>query len=329
VSDTQVAVVGLGNAIVDVLVETDDAFLEQHDLPKGAMTLIDADRALELYRLIEGGVECSGGSAANTMVGIASLGGSAGYIGKVRNDPIGGVFGREIRKAGVGFNTAAAKHGPPTGRCLIFVTPDAQRTMQTFLGASATLAPEDLDAETIASAGITFLEGYLWDPPPAKEAFLEAARIAHEAGRKVALTLSDPFCVDRHRDSFRDLVENHVDVLFANEEEACALYEAEDRGDVFEHLKGKCELAAVTRGSQGSVVLAGAEVIRVAAEPVERVVDTTGAGDLFAAGFLFGLSDGRDPETCARLGSIAAAEIISHVGARPEISLAELAASKL
>lgn len=322
-------VVGIGNAIVDVLAHKDDSFLELHSMVKGSMTLIDDDRALDLYHLIRDGVECSGGSAANTMAGLASLGGDGAYIGKVRNDPLGDVFRREIRGVGVSFDTAPAGHGAATGRCIVVVTPDAQRTMHTFLGASATLGPDDIDETVIRDARITFLEGYLWDPEAAKQAFLAAAKIAHDAGRKVALTLSDPFCVDRHRESFCELVEHHVDVLLANEQEVVSLYETRDLEAALARLAGKCEIAAVTRGADGCVVLAAGERYDVPAEPVDKVVDTTGAGDLFASGFLLGVSRGREMQTCARLGGIAAAEIISHFGARPETSLKALADERL
>jgi len=322
VAERNLDVVGIGNAIVDVLSEADDAFLEQHGLAKGAMTLIDADRGESLYAAMSGRVECSGGSAANTMVGIASLGGRSGYIGKVRDDPLGRLFARDIRAAGVDFRTPPAADGPPSGRCLVLVTPDAQRTMQTFLGASATLAPQDLDEEAIASAGVTYLEGYLWDPAPAKEAFLEAARIAHGAGRKVALSLSDAFCVDRHRKEFRDLLGGHVDILLANETEILSLYETGDLQQALDALQADCRKAAVTRGAEGAVILAAGERFDLPAEPVTQVVDTTGAGDLFAAGFLFGLTRGMGAERSGRAGAIAAAEIIGHFGARPERSLA-------
>lgn len=322
-------VVGLGNAIVDVFSNASERLLARYGLAKGTMTLVDAAGALQLYREMENRVECCGGSAANTMVGICSLGGSAGYIGKVRDDPLGAVFRDDIRRAGVRFDTAPATEGPPTGRCLILVTPDAQRTMQTFLGASATLGPADVDPATVRDARVTYLEGYLWDPPPAKEAFLRAAAIAHEAGRKVALSLSDPFCVDRHRDEFRKLLGGHVDILLANEAEVVSLYRADGFEEAVRSLRGDCVLAAVTRGPAGSVVLAGGELHEVAAEPVAQVTDTTGAGDLYASGFLFGVTRGLDPARCGRLGSIAAAEIIGHFGARPDASLAELAAGAL
>jgi sugar/nucleoside kinase (ribokinase family) len=322
-------VVGIGNAIVDVLTRTEDSFLERHGLVKGSMTLVDAERALELYEAMGPAVECSGGSAANTMVGLASLGGSAAYVGKVRDDELGRVFRREIRAAGVRFDTPPAESGPPTGRSMIFVTPDAQRTMQTLLGASATLGPEDVDEGVVRSADILFLEGYLWDPEPAKRAMLRAAGVAHAAGRRVALSLSDPFCVERHREEFLDLVERHVDVLFCNEAEAIALHRASDLREALDSLRGTCDLAAVTRGPAGSIVLHRGREHEVEADAVERVVDTTGAGDLYAAGFLFGLAEGRDPETCGRIGSIAAGEVVGHFGARPETSLAKLVARKL
>jgi sugar/nucleoside kinase (ribokinase family) len=328
-NDASLDVAGIGNAIVDVLANVSDGFLARHGLAKGAMTLIDAERAMELHREMENRVECSGGSAANTVAGIASLGGRAAYIGKVRDDPLGAVFRQDIRASGVGFETGPASDGPPTGRCLVLVTPDAQRTMQTFLGASATLAPSDVDEETIVRARVTYLEGYLWDPPPAKQAFLRAARIAHAAGRKVALSLSDAFCVERHRTEFRELLGEHVDILLANESEIVSLYEAEGFDAALDRLCEECETAAVTRGAAGSVILSGGRTYVVAADSVERVVDTTGAGDLYAAGFLYGLTRDLDPERCGRIGSLAAAEIIGHFGARPESSLADRLAGLL
>lgn len=322
-------VLGIGNAIVDVLAHADDAFLTTHDLAKGTMTLIDTARAEELYAHMGSAVECSGGSAANTIAGFASLGGHPAYIGKVRDDVLGQVFMHDIRAAGVTFDTAPATDGLPTARCLIFVTSDAQRTMQTFLGASATLGPEDVNPAIVEAARITFLEGYLWEQPAAKEAFLKAADIAHGAGRKVAFTLSDPFCVERHRAEFRDLVERHVDILFANQVEAMSLYQTDEFEEAVGHLRGHCDVVAVTRSELGSVVLAGDESYRVAAEPVDHVVDTTGAGDLYAAGLLYGLSHGHDMPTCGRLASIAAGEVVSHFGARPEVPLCEEVRAKL
>jgi len=323
-SEVPLDVVGIGNAIVDVLSEAGEQFLREHLLAKGTMTLVDAERADLIYRLMQNRVECSGGSAANTMVGIASLGGASAYIGKVRDDGLGRLFGEDIRKAGVIFRTSPAPDGPGTGRCLVLVTPDAQRTMQTYLGASADLTTGDLDPELIASGQITYLEGYLWDPPPAKEAFLEAARIAHGAGRKVALSLSDRFCVERHRSEFVELIDDHIDILFANEEEIVALYQTDRFDQALQLLRGRCEMAALTRGADGSVVVAGDEVIEVEVEAGAGVVDTTGAGDLFAGGFLYGLTHGHDPLGCGRIGGIAASEVIGHFGARPQMSLERL-----
>ncbi len=322
-------VLGIGNAIVDVISQADDAFLQARSLTKGTMALIDAARAEELYALMGPGIEMSGGSAANTMAGLASLGGQGAFIGKVRNDQLGGIFRHDIRANGLTFDTPASTEGQPTARCLIFVTPDAQRTMNTFLGASVALGPEDLDAELIERAKITYLEGYLWDAPAAKEAFVQAARIAHKAGRRVALSLSDPFCVERHRESFLDLVEAHIDLLFANEVEICTLYGVHDFDAALQKVRGHCEVAVLTRSARGAVVLSGEEVHVVDAEPVAQVVDTTGAGDLYAAGFLFGYTRGKNLYDCGRIGAIASAEVISHFGARPEVSLAGLVEYRL
>ena len=322
-------VVGIGNAIVDVIAHAGEKFLEDNGLIKGAMTLIDAAEAEALYSKMGSAVECSGGSAANTLAALASLGGKGAFIGKVRNDQLGGIFRHDIRAAGVAFDTAPSTDGPPTARCLIFVTPDAHRTMQTFLGACMELGPGDIDAQVIGRAKVTYLEGYLWDPPAAKEALKKAAGLAHEAGNKVALTLSDPFCVDRHRAEFKDLVANHVDILFANESEILSLYEVDGFDEALQAVRGHCEVAALTRGEKGSVVLSGDEVHVIDAEPADRVADTTGAGDLYASGFLYGLTRGHDLASCGRIGSIAAAEVISHFGARPEVSLADLVKAKL
>jgi sugar/nucleoside kinase (ribokinase family) len=318
-------VVGIGNAIVDVLVQADDAFILAHGLAKGTMTLIDAARADALYAAMGPGVEESGGSAGNTMAGIASLGGSGAYIGKVRNDQLGDVFRHDITAIGVRFATAPARSGPPTARCLILVTPDAHRTMNTFLGACVDLGPEDIDHEIIAAAQVTYLEGYLFDPPRAKEAFRKAAKLAHSAGRRVSLTLSDPFCVARHRAEFLNLVRHHVDIVFANESEICALYETEDFTEAANLVRQHCDIAALTRSEKGSVVVTPEHTHIIEAAKVEDVVDTTGAGDLYASGFLFGLTHGRDAATCGRLGSLCAGEAISHFGARPAEPLAALA----
>lgn len=318
-------VVGIGNAMVDVLSHAEDGFLARQGLVKGTMHLVDEPRAREIYDAMGPGVEMSGGSAANTVVGVASFGGRAHYVGKVRDDQLGEVFGHDLRATGVGYDTPRAIDGPPTGRCLILVTPDAQRTMSTFLGASVRLGPGDIDRGLITRGKILYLEGYLFDPPEAQEAFRTAAAIAHAAGRKVSLTLSDPFCVGRHRAAFLDLVERHVDILFANEAEICALYEVSDFDTALARVRGHCQVAALTRSAKGSVIVADGRLHTVSAHLVDAVVDTTGAGDLYAAGVLYGLSQGLDLPTCGRLGSLAAAEVITHVGARPMVPLAQLA----
>jgi sugar/nucleoside kinase (ribokinase family) len=329
VADGALDVVGIGNAMVDVLSHADEALVARQGLVKGTMQLVDEVRARALYDAMGPGVEMSGGSAANTVVGVASFGGRAHYVGKVRDDQLGDVFGHDLRATGVGYDTPRATSGPPTGRCLILVTPDAQRTMSTFLGASVRLGPADVDRGLVARGKILYLEGYLFDPPDAQEAFRAAAAIAHAAGRKVALTLSDPFCVERHRAAFLDLVQHHVDILFANEAEICALYQVRDFDAAVSHVRGHCELAALTRSAKGSVLVQGNRLHVVQAHPVDAVVDTTGAGDLYASGVLYGLAQGLDLPTCGRLGSLAAAEVIAHVGARPMVPLTELAAAVL
>jgi sugar/nucleoside kinase (ribokinase family) len=318
-------VLGIGNALVDVLSNESDEFVEEMALNRGAMTLIEEARAHELYDAMGPAIEISGGSAANTMVGIASFGGAAAYLGKVRDDQLGDVFAHDLRSTGVTFESAPAADGPSTGRSLIVVTPDAQRTMNTYLGASAFLGPEDIDIDMVAAARVVYLEGYLWDRPEAKEAYRKAARIAHEHGHEVSLTLSDSLCVDRHRAEWRKLVAEEVDVLFANEAEICALYET-DFDTAKEAARADCKVAALTRSEHGSVIVAGDEMHVVSAHPVDWLVDTTGAGDLYASGFLYGYTRGDHLDTCGRLGSIAAAEVISHLGARPEADLSELAA---
>ena len=322
-------VVGIGNAIVDILSHADEQFLVSHGLKKGAMTLIDSERASALYRAMGPAVESSGGSGANTIAGVASLGGRGAFIGKVSNDQFGGVFRHDIRASGVTFETPASAEGPPTARCLIFVTDDAQRTMQTYLGACLELGPEDVDPEMIGHAKVTYLEGYLWDPPRAKEAFLKAAEIARKAGHKVALTLSDPLCVDRHRAEFQELVERHVDILFANEHEICALWQTERFDEALQATRGKCEVAALTRSARGSVIVAGDDMHVVDAATVAHVIDTTGAGDLYAAGFLYGYTNGKTLYDCGRIAAIAAGEVISHFGARPQTPLTELLLAEL
>ena len=322
-------VVGIGNAIVDIIGRCDDAFLARHQRIKGSMQLVDAATVTKLYDAMGPAVEISGGSVANTAVGVASFGGKAGFIGKTADDEFGRVFGHDIRTAGVTFTTApAAKGGEPTARSLILVTPDGQRTMNTFLGVSPQLGGGEVDAELIASARIVYLEGYLFDRPEAKAAFRQAASIAAKAGRQVALSLSDPFCVDRHRAEFLDLIRNSVDILFANEAEVLSLYQTAAFDEAARPAQADTKLAALTRSEKGSVILGGGKSIAMPAAPVAKVVDTTGAGDLYAAGFLYGVATGRDLETAGRLGSLAAAEIISHIGARPEVSLRELARAK-
>jgi sugar/nucleoside kinase (ribokinase family) len=319
-------VLGIGNAIVDVIAHADEGFLESEGLVKGTTALIDTERAQVLYRLMGPAIEASGGSTANTMAGIASLGGRGAFIGKVRDDLLGEVFRHDLTALGVRFDTPAANSGPATARCLILVTPDGQRTMNTYLGACAELGPEDIDPDLVAAAQITYLEGYLFDPPRAQQAFRKAAAIAHVAGRKVALSLSDPFCVGRHRAAFRDLIDGHVDILFANEAEICSLYQTGDFAAAAVAVRGHVATAALTRSEKGSLILADGDEYPVAAREVARVVDSTGAGDLYAAGLLHGLTRGLPLPICGGLGSLCAAEIISHVGARPERRLAELVA---
>ncbi len=319
-------VLGLGNAIVDVITRADDAFLDAHGMRKGGMALIDEARAAQIYDAMGPAVEISGGSAANTIVGAAGFGARAAFVGKIKDDQLGAAFAHDIRAAGVEFTAPPATDGPSTGRCYVLVTPDGERTMNTYLGAAQDLHPGDIDAGTVAGASITYLEGYLWDPAHAKEAFVKAAAIAHEAKRMVALTLSDAFCVDRWRHEFLHLVRSGtVDLLFANANELQSLYQTSDFDTALTALRADARFAVVTRSEKGCVVVDGAQTIAVPAFPVARVVDTTGAGDLFAAGFLFGLARGAAYDKAARLGALAAAEVISHIGARPEASLETLA----
>jgi sugar/nucleoside kinase (ribokinase family) len=319
-------VIGIGNAIVDVLARADDDFLLAHNMSKGGMALIDEPRAQAIYDAMGPAVEISGGSAANTMVGVAGFGGRAAFIGKLKADELGRAFSHDIRAAGVSFQTPPAKDGPSTGRCYVLVTPDGERTMNTYLGAAQDLHPHDVDETMVAASAITYLEGYLWDPKHAKEAFLKAANIAHGSGRKVALSLSDAFCVDRWRDEFLGLMRaGTLDLVFANEAELHSLYQTSDFNGAVAALRADIGAAVVTRSEKGCLVLGPEGVEAVPAFPVERVVDTTGAGDLFAAGFLCGLARGVDDRGCGRLGALAAAEVIQHLGARPEISLRQLA----
>jgi sugar/nucleoside kinase (ribokinase family) len=320
-------VLGIGNAIVDVLARTDDAFLAKHGLQKGSMMLIDAVGADRLYSEMGPAIEASGGSAANTIAGIAALGGETGFIGRVANDQLGEVFTHDIRSLGVEYLTKMGSDGTPTARSFVLVTPDAERTMNTFLGASQGLSIDDIDEEQVKRAKITYLEGYLWDPEDAKKAFLKAMEISKGAGNKVALTLSDSFCVGRYREEFQGLVENKVDILFANEEEIKSLYEVDDFEDAVTQVKAHAELIVLTRGEKGAVILKDLERFEVPSEPA-KVEDTTGAGDLYAAGFLYGYTQGYDMEKCGKIAALCASEVISHVGARPEENLKELIASK-
>jgi sugar/nucleoside kinase (ribokinase family) len=328
-ADVKYDVLGIGNALFDVLVKTDEAFLGKHGMTKGSMSLIDEARAAAIYNDMGPATEVSGGSAANTIVGIGSLGARAAYVGKVKDDQIGKLYVHDIRSAGVAFNTPAAKDGPATGCSYILVTGDGERTMNTYLGAAQDLSPADIDPAEIASAGIVYLEGYLWDPPGAKEAFVKAARIAHEAGRKVALTLSDSFCVSRYRDEFLGLMRNGTaDIVFANESELHSLYETSDFDTALKQLRNDVKLGVVTRSEKGCVVVTPTDAVAAPASPIAQLVDTTGAGDLFAAGFLFGLARNLPHKQCGELGALAAAEVIQHIGARPQVSLKELAGQR-
>ena len=324
--DTIHDVVAVGNALVDILAQVPDSFLDTHGMEKGTMSLIDAERALQIQESLGETVQTSGGSAANTMSGIASLGGGALFIGKVSNDALGDEFAREISSIGVEFVRGASVEGMPTGRCVIAVTPDAQRTLNTFLGVSSLLTPADINTAAIESGKVVYLEGYLYDHPAAKAAFREAANCAHEANRKVSLTLSDSFCVQRHREDFHALIADEVDILFGNEAELEALYETRDFDVAVSNLRQHCEFAVITRSEKGSVVVTHGEVLEVPAKRVAKVVDTTGAGDLFAAGFLFGFTRGMELTRCAEIGAIAAAEVISHMGPRPLTQLKNLIA---
>jgi adenosine kinase len=319
-------VLGIGNAIFDVLVQVDNTFIAAHDMTKGGMALIDEARAAAIYKAMGPATEMSGGSAANTIVGLASLGARAAYVGKVKDDPIGKLYTHDIRDAGVAFETEAASGGPATGCSYILVTPDGERTMNTYLGAAQELTPADIDPAAVAASAIVYLEGYLWDPLSAKEAFIKASKIAHDAKRQVALTLSDAFCVGRYRGEFLDLMRNGtVDLIFANEAELTSLYETTDFDAALAQLRNDVRLGVVTRSEKGCVVASGEGVVAVPAHKIDALVDTTGAGDLFAAGFLFGLVRNVGHEAAGKLGALAAAEVIQHIGARPQVSLKELA----
>jgi sugar/nucleoside kinase (ribokinase family) len=325
-SSAKYDVLGIGNAIFDILVQTDEGFLASHGMTKGGMALIDESRAAAIYRDMGPATEMSGGSAANTIVGLANLGARAAYVGKVKDDQIGKLYAHDIRAAGVAFETPPATDGPATGCSYILVTPDGERTMNTYLGAAQELMPGDIDADQVAASAILYLEGYLWDPKNAKDAFVKAAGIAHKSGRQVALTLSDSFCVDRYRGEFLDLMRSGtVDLVFANEAELHSLYQTSDFDTALKQFRADVNLAIVTRSEKGCVVGSRDGVTAVPAFPIEKMVDTTGAGDLFAAGFLFGLVRGVGHENAGRLGALAAAEVIQHIGARPQTSLKQLA----
>lgn len=319
-------VLGIGNAIFDVLAHIEDDYLAKEELVKGSMRLIDAEEAERLYSHMGPALRISGGCAGNTSSGVASFGGKAAFIGKVAADTLGEAYSHDMRGFGVHFDTAPLKDGAPTARSMILITPDGERTMNTYLGACQNLTVADIDPDVVAAAKITYLEGYLWDPLEAKDAFRAAAKIAHDAGRRVALTLSDSFCVDRFRDEFLDLVRTGaVDILFANEHELKALYQTSDMDSAVKAVREDAGLAVVTLGAEGSLAVTREETHHVAAAPVDTIEDLTGAGDLYASGFLHGLANDADLVTCARLGGLAAAEVITHVGARPQTSLKEIA----
>jgi sugar/nucleoside kinase (ribokinase family) len=328
-NDKRFDVTAIGNAIVDVLAQADDSLLTEHNLAKGAMSLIDASDAERLYKIMGPGHEASGGSAANTIAGLAALGSKTAYIGKVADDQLGDVFTHDIRAVGVTYDTPPLSEGLSTARCLIFVTPDAQRTMQTFLGATTQLTPDDVNMDYIIDSKVLYLEGYLWDQERAKEAMRNAAIKAQESGVKVAFTTSDAFCVDRFRDEFVELIYNHVDILFANETEILSLYQVDTFDEALQRVRGHCEIACLTRSEKGSVIVNGDEMHVIDAEKGVKVVDTTGAGDAYAAGFLYAYTLGHDLATCGKLGGVMAAEVISHMGPRAETDVKALAAKVL
>ncbi len=322
-------IVGIGNAIVDVLSQSEDSFLEQENLDKGAMILVDEEQAAELYAKMGPAIEVSGGSVANTIAALASLGSKTGFIGKIGSDQLGGVFQHDMQAMGVEFNTPALTDGPATAHCLVFITPDAQRTMCTFLGASNMIANADIDKELIKSAKILYLEGYLFDRQSAKKAFFTAAEIAKNTKTKVAISLSDSFCVERHREEFLELLENHIDILFANENEIKALFETDKLDDTIYNIKKICDIAVITKSAEGSIIVEPNKKYEIPAFPVKNIIDTTGAGDFYAAGFLHAYSKGHSLEICGKTASIIASEVITHMGARPQTDLAKLLADNL
>ncbi|MFL2770710.1 MAG: adenosine kinase [Rhodospirillaceae bacterium] len=318
-------VVGIGNAIVDILAQADDLFLSKYDAPKGTMVWVDEKQSDAMYKNLSQAIEASGGSAANTMAGIASFGGRPAFIGKVNNDKLGKTFTEDIRAIGVHFEPTQHTDGLATARCVILVTPDAQRTMFTYLGASSLLQAEDMDADVITASKILYIEGYQWDLPETKKAIVEACEVAHHSGRQVALTLSDPFVVERHRNELLALADKYADIIFANEQEIIRLFNADSFEEAINSLKGCVDIAALTRGSHGAVTVNKDALVETPAMPQGKVIDTTGAGDMYAAGFLFGYTSGKDIKTCATLGALAAGEVICHMGARPKNSLRDLA----
>lgn len=326
---TRFDVLTIGNAIVDIIASTDDGFLQREMIIKGAMNLIDAERAEHLYSVMGPAIEASGGSAGNTAAGIASLGGKAANFGKVCDDELGKIYAHDMRATGTHYQTKPLNKTPPTARSMIFVTPDGERSMNTYLGACVELTPEDIDQAVVADSQVTYFEGYLWDPPKAKDAIRLAAEIAHENGRKVAMTLSDSFCVDRYRDEFLELMgSGTVDIVFANESELLSLYQTSSFDEGLKAIREDCDLSVVTRSAKGSVVVTREKTENISAHPIDKLVDSTGAGDLYAAGFLFGLTNGRDLADCARIGGMAAAEVIQHVGPRPQVSLKDMLAQE-
>ena len=317
----QFHVLTIGNAIVDVIARVDEAFVAREKLVKGSMNLIDEGRAEKLYDAMGPAIEVSGGSAGNTAAGVSSFGGKAAYIGKVKSDQLGGIYRHDMRAQGVTFDTPAANEGPATARSFILVTPDGERTMNTYLGACVHLSVGDIDASSVRASEVTYMEGYLYDKPEAKEAFREAAKLSQAAGRLTSITLSDSFCVERHRDDFLSLIRDSINIVFANESELKSLYKTQNFSGAVDAIRRDCPIAVVTRSEKGSVIVKGQDTIEVPAHPVKKVVDVTGAGDLYAAGFLYGYTHGKPLAHCARLGSLAAAEVISHIGARPEVNL--------
>lgn len=320
-------VLGIGNAIVDILVNVEDDFLDAHGIPRGSMQLVNEETSDRLYNKLGAAIECSGGSAANTIAGLASLGSQTAYIGKIKDDQLGRVFEHDIKSLDVTFTTKKDVNGVSTARCLVMVSPDAERTMCTYLGACVNLMEKDIDPDTVASAAVTYMEGYLWDPEHAKAAFRKAMTLAHNAGRKTSLSLSDSFCVDRHRSEFLHLAEHEIDILFANEEELLMLYDTRDITEAVKAVQQHCEIAAITRGARGCTIVSADEIIDINGYQVSDLVDTTGAGDLFAAGFLHGYSQSLDLGTCGRIGNLAASEVITHMGARPGVNLQQYLAN--